>query len=254
MRLAAAMVKRGRDRAGTSQACEGFAMSMPMPSERAFRVLREQSDRVSLRQIASIALACVGIGLGLSSSVERCMHANARAGEREQHTHAGPAQATAAGGRALVASAALALPFGVAHPLGQPQTPIQRAAPADRRGGIGEQGNPGRLRFARERVTYLRCQHARDGAACTRKPALENQVWRALRSLGTCYDETLPGHAELQLGIRADHAPGIAFFAPAAGSSLNLRAVRGCVERPLSKFLERLSDEPVFVSFRFGLR
>ena len=236
MRLAAARVKLQR----TSHARVGFAMSRRMPSERAFRVLREQSDRVSLRQIASIALACAGLGLGLSSVAQHYIHARPKHGGQDVSV-TGP-----------LAHAAVTWPFLVGEPV--PHTPSERAAPADPAGPAPMQTARRPLRLTREKVTYLRCQHGRAGSACKRDHALEKQVWRALRDVAACYGAAAPGHAELRLELRRDHAPEIALLPPAQGPSLNLRAVRGCVEAPLRKRPDRLSTAPMSVRFRFGLR
>lgn len=214
-----------------------------MPPERAFRVLREQSDRVSLRQIASIALACAGLGLGLSGAAK--LHLHARPEHGRSHAHE----------LVPVAQAAIGWPLLVGEHGPLPRT--ERAAPADRRGAVQAHIAQRPLRLVREKVAYLRCPHTRAGSACARDRALEKQVWRALRDVPVCYaatDSDAPGHAELQLELQRDHAPGVAVLPPAQGRSLNLRAVRGCVEVPLRTRPDRLSTEPLRVSFRFGLR
>lgn len=208
-----------------------------MPPERAFRVLREHSDRIHVRQIASIALTCVGLGLGLSGAATRFMHIHARPQHSHEQAHPQP--------RDEPAQAAL-----IAWPL----LGAQREPRSDSARTTADEPARAPLRLVRERVTYLRCQRGASGAACPHARSLEKQVWRALRNLTGCYRAAAPGNAELQLSLRRGRAAEIAFLPPPLGPGLNLRAVRGCVERPLHALSDRLADEPMHVSFRFGLR
>ena len=230
-----------------------------MPPERSFRVLREQGDHVSLRQLASIALACAGLGLGVSGAADRFVPARPGAHNRES---AAALSSTAIASSPPLAAAALPIPWLLAESLTQ-----QPSAALDPGAGASAQRAPGtaaahatrarhgRLKLERDRVSYLRCPERADSHSCAHVRALELHVWRALRGLSACYETPAhPGSAELRLELHRHRTPAIAFLAPETGPSLNLRAVRRCVEPQLSKLSNTIAREPLLVSFRFGLR
>jgi len=226
-------------------------MSTHMPPERAFRVLRAQGDRVSLRQLASIALACAGLGLGVISAAEQGLRAPRNADTREAAASSEP-HARAAGSSALAA---------VSWPLLLAEAPTDgaRASRANlssaQRASAAPAVRKRALRLEREHVSTLRCETGAGPRGCPRARTLEQRVWRALRGLAACYGSaTGPGSAQLQLELHRDRAPEIALFPADDGPSLNLRAVRGCVDPQLAKLSNGLAREERLVRFRFGLR
>jgi len=234
-----------------------------MPPERAFRVLRAQSDRVSFRQLVSIALACASLGLALGGAADRFLPARRAARGRASVTArqgVGGGQREPALQASLAPTPALAAAAAVAFPLLMPpqETPQHGPPPpaADARASRATRLRArGGLRLERDQVSYLRCAAQPGPKGCARSPALEQSVWRALRSVAACYGRgEPPGSAEMRLDLHRGRAPEIALLPPRHAPSLNLRAVRGCVDSRFAKGFTHESQAPRLVSFRFGLR
>lgn len=207
-----------------------------MPPERAFRVLRAQSDRVSVRQLASIALACICLGLAVSGAADRFLPA------RHGHGRAAELQASLATAPALAAAVALWTPPVPARTR-QPDLPPPAAT------DHASHAKHDAPRLVRQHTTYLRC--APNGCARSRK--LEQHIWRALRAAVACYGrDERRGSAQLRLEV--SRTAEIAFLPPDHGPSLNLSAVRRCVEPHLAPGLERFAREPRALEVHFGLR
>jgi hypothetical protein len=215
-------------------------MSQAMPPERAFRVLRAQSDRVRVRQLASIALACVCLGLAVIGAADRYMPA------RSAREHAAELQASLPPAPALAAAAALWAPPAPAR-TPQPDPPPRAAT------DHASRANHDPPRLVRQRITYPRCTAQAAPNGCTRSRALEQHVWRALRAAAACYGSDEPrGSAQLRLEL--SRTAEIAFLPPDHGPSLNLSAVRRCVEPHLATGLGRFARVPRVLEAHFGLR
>jgi hypothetical protein len=211
-----------------------------MPPERAFRVLRAQSDRVRVRQLASIALACICLGLAVSGAADRYLPAR-RAGDRGRGHEL---QASLAPASAL----ALWAPAGSAASERAPAPPPPAAAKDD--ASSAKHDAP---RLVRQGITYLRCAAQAAPNGCTRSHALEQHVWRALRAALGCYGrDERRGFAQLRLEL--SRTVEIAVLPPDHGPSLNLSAVRRCVEPHLAAGLGRFARAPRTLEAHFGLR
>jgi hypothetical protein len=231
-----------------------------MPENPGIRIALAQGDRVNMRQLTGIAVACVTLGVLVSGAATRF-----NAGERGADRFAAEPATEESWSPAIgLPAEPLAIAGQGAKDAGsRPDKADKKAELAGSKADAKSakhspvSGSRKRSRFERGAVSYARCenpeQHKR-GANCPRDPKLEAAVWSALQSALACYSgKPGSGQAELRLTLHRARPLGIEWQAPVQGRSLNLRAVSQCAGERLSKLRTHLQTDRTLVTFRFGL-
>jgi hypothetical protein len=229
--------------------------------------LLARGDRVDVRQLWLIAVVCLAVGITLSSTARRFHH-----GERSPEPPAqrwqsagllAPASETTARDTLPAAPRAAASSSWTATKHDTPKTgahtpPVASAARsastspghrADPRSGIA-QNLASTLKLEREHVRY-RCP---SDSACPHDRALETRVWQLLARIPSCRGVNAPIEhtAELVLHFTKGRVVHTTLSSREIPQSLNLRAVRKCVDQSLTRL--RSSRGLDSLELHFGFR